>query len=44
AVAENRVKEDVPVNHMNTFLPEYGPTVSATTRAATAGVLAYLGH
>lgn len=38
AVAENRVKEDVPVNHMNTFLPEYGPTVSATTRAATAGV------
>ncbi|NLA57028.1 MAG: amidohydrolase [Corynebacterium humireducens] len=44
AVAENRVKEDVPVNHMNTFLPEYEPTVSATTRAATAGVLAYLGH
>lgn len=44
AVAENRVKEDVPVNHMNTFLPEYGPTVSATTRAAAAGVLAYLGH
>ena len=44
AVAENRVKEDVPVNHMNTFLPEYGPTVAATTKAATAGVLAYLGH
>ncbi len=44
AVAENRVKEDVPVNHMDTFLPEYGPTVAATTRAAAAGVLAYLGH
>lgn len=44
AVAENRVKEDVPVNHMNTFLPEYAPTVAATTKAAAAGVLTYLSR
>jgi len=44
AVAENRVKQDVPVNHMNTFLPEYEPTVDATTKAAAAGVLTYLGR
>lgn len=44
AVAENRVKQDVPVNHMNTFLPEFAPTVDATTRAAAAGILAYLGR
>lgn len=44
AVAENRVNEDVPVNHMNTFLPEYEPTVDATTRAATAAVLTYLSR
>lgn len=44
SVAGNRVKEDVPVNHMNTFLPEYGPTVDATTRAAAAAVLTYLAR
>lgn len=43
AVAENRVKDDVPVNHMSTFLPEYEPTVDATTKAAAAAVLAYVG-
>ncbi|GAB2503883.1 putative hydrolase YxeP [Corynebacterium atrinae] len=42
AVADNRVKEDVPVNHMSTFLPEYEPTVEATTKAAAAAVLAYV--
>lgn len=42
AVAEDRVKEDVPVNHMNTFLPEYEPTVQAATNAAVASVLTYL--
>ena len=43
AVAEKRVKEDVPVNHMNTFLPDYEPTVDAATKAAAAAVLTYLG-
>ncbi len=42
AVASNRVTEDVPVNHMNTFLPDYEPTVYATTYAAAAAVLSYL--
>ncbi|MGP6172868.1 amidohydrolase [Corynebacterium sp. A21] len=44
AVAENRVEQDVPVNHMNNFLPEYGPTVDAATKAGTAAVLSYLGR
>ncbi len=44
AVAANRVREEVPVNHMNTFLPEYGPTVDAATRAAAASVLTYLSR
>lgn len=43
AVADNRVKEDVPVNHMSTFLPDYEPTVEATTKAAAAAVLTYVG-
>lgn len=42
AVAENRVDEDVPVNHMSTFLPDFGPTVDAATRAAAASLLTYL--
>ncbi|WP_257181843.1 amidohydrolase [Corynebacterium cystitidis] len=42
AVANNRVTEDVPVNHMNTFLPDYEPTVYATTYAVAAGALSYL--
>lgn len=42
AVASNRVTEDVPVNHMNTFLPDYEPTVYTTTYAAAAAVLSYL--
>lgn len=43
AVAEGRVDQDVPVNHMSTFLPDYEPTVFAATRAGTAAVLSYLG-
>lgn len=42
AVAENRVEHDVPVNHMSTFLPEYGPTADAATKAGAAAVLTYL--
>ena len=42
AVAADRVLEDVPSNHMSTFLPDYEPTVDATTRAAAAAVLACL--
>ncbi len=44
AVAANRVREEVPVNHMSTFLPEYGPTVDAATRAAAASVLTHLSR
>ncbi|MCP1386660.1 amidohydrolase [Corynebacterium sp. TA-R-1] len=43
AVAADRVTEDIPVNHMPTFLPEYEPTIAAATGAAAASVLAYLG-
>ncbi|WIM66921.1 amidohydrolase [Corynebacterium breve] len=43
AVANNSVKEDVPVNHMDTFLPDYELTVDAATHAAAAAVLTYLG-
>ncbi|MDU0478002.1 amidohydrolase [Staphylococcus chromogenes] len=42
AVAEDRVLEDIPSNHMGTFLPDYEPTVTASTNAAAAAVLAYL--
>ncbi|MBZ8178092.1 amidohydrolase [Corynebacterium poyangense] len=43
AVATKRVAQDVPVNHQSTFLPEYEPTVYATTHAALSAILAYLG-
>ncbi|RNE49444.1 amidohydrolase [Corynebacterium alimapuense] len=43
AVASGRVREDVPVNHMGTFLPEFEPTVEASTKAALTAVLTYLG-
>ena len=42
AVEEDRVGEDVPVNHMSTFLPEYEPTIDASTRAGLTAVLTYL--
>ena len=42
AVAADRILEDVPSNHMSTFLPDYEPTVDATTRSAAAAVLACL--
>ena len=42
AVEDNRVGEDVPVNHMSTFLPEYEPTIDAATRAGVTAVLSYL--
>lgn len=42
AVEEDRVGEDVPVNHMSTFLPEYGPTIDAATCAGVTAVLSYL--
>ncbi|HHU45538.1 MAG TPA: amidohydrolase [Actinomycetales bacterium] len=42
AVAADRVLEDVPSNHMSTFLPDYAPTVDATTRSAAAAILACL--
>lgn len=42
AVAENRVEQDVPVNHMSTFLPEYAPTVDAATKAGATAALTYL--
>ena len=42
AVKNNRLDTDVPVNHMSTFLPDYEPTVTATTQAGAAAVLSYL--
>lgn len=42
AVAANRVVEDIPSNHMSTFLPDFTPTVEASTKAAAAAVLTYL--
>lgn len=44
AVAADRVAEDVPVNHMSTFLPEYEPTIRSASRAAAAAVLTYLAR
>lgn len=42
AVAADRVVEDIPSNHMSTFLPDFTPTVDASTKAAAAAVLTYL--
>ncbi|AKK03459.1 amidohydrolase [Corynebacterium epidermidicanis] len=44
AVAEDRVLEDIPSNHMGNFLPDYKPTVKASTEAAVAAVLTYLAN
>ncbi|WP_407926290.1 amidohydrolase [Corynebacterium hindlerae] len=44
AVAANRVVEDIPSNHMSTFLPDFTPTVTAATRAACTAVLSYLAR
>jgi Metal-dependent amidase/aminoacylase/carboxypeptidase len=42
AVASDRVALDIPGNHMGDFLPDYVPTVRASTRAAAAAALTYL--
>ncbi|APT85041.1 amidohydrolase [Corynebacterium aquilae] len=42
AVAQDRVAQLIPGNHMGDFLPDYEPSMRACTLAATAGVLAYL--
>ncbi len=42
AVAADRVVEDIPSNHMPNFLPDFEPTVHASTAAAASAVLAYL--
>lgn len=42
AVAADRVVQDVPSNHMSTFLPDFEPTAKSATSAAAAAVLAYL--
>ncbi|UDL77285.1 amidohydrolase [Corynebacterium uberis] len=44
AVANGTVDEDVPVNHMPTFLPDYEPTVESATRAGVAAALTYLAR
>ena len=44
AVEEDRVAEDVPVNHMANFLPEYEPTIDAATRSAAVAALTYLAR
>lgn len=44
AVAADRVAEDIPVNHMANFLPEYEPTMEAANRAAAAAVLTFLAR
>lgn len=43
ALAADRIAEDIPSNHMPTFLPDYEPTAAAATKAAAAAVLTYLG-
>ncbi|WKD57420.1 putative hydrolase YxeP [Corynebacterium capitovis DSM 44611] len=42
AVRSDRVTEDIPVNHMPTFLPDYEPTITAATRSTLAAALTYL--
>ncbi|MBV7296158.1 amidohydrolase [Corynebacterium sp. TAE3-ERU12] len=42
AVANDRIVEDVPSNHMSTFLPDYARTAEAATKAAAAAALAML--
>lgn len=42
AVAADRVAEDIPSNHMSTFLPDFAPTVAASNKAAATAVLTYL--
>ncbi|MCK7674190.1 amidohydrolase [Corynebacterium pygosceleis] len=44
AAAAGRISRDIPTNHSGTFLPDYAPSVDASTRAATAAVLSYLGR
>ncbi|WP_235840580.1 amidohydrolase [Corynebacterium liangguodongii] len=44
AVAADRVAEDIPVNHMATFLPEYEPTIEAANRAAATAVLTFMAR
>ncbi|WP_448855316.1 amidohydrolase [Corynebacterium camporealensis] len=36
--------DNPPVNHQSNFLPDYAPTVRASTLAAAAGVLTFLGN
>lgn len=42
AVAEDTVGTTIPGNHRGDFLPDFAPTIQATTLAAAAAVLAYL--
>ncbi|WP_151549137.1 MULTISPECIES: amidohydrolase [unclassified Corynebacterium] len=41
ALAEDNI-EDIPVNHAGDFLPDYEPSVDASTKAALCAVLTYL--
>ncbi len=42
AVAADRVIEDIPSNHMATFIPDFEPTMAATTKAAAGAILTEL--
>ncbi|MEJ6012595.1 amidohydrolase [Corynebacterium sp. H127] len=42
AVATDRIAEDVPSNHMSTFLPDFEPTVTTANKAAATAILTYL--
>lgn len=42
AAAAGRELEDVPANHMATFLPDYAPTAASATTAAAAAALGVL--
>lgn len=44
AAALGRIDHDIPVNHQSTFLPDYEPTVYATTHAALSAVLTSIGR
>lgn len=43
AVAADTVASTIPVNHMPTFLPDYGPTLLGSVAAATTAALSYFG-
>lgn len=42
AEASDTIGQDIPVNHMATFLPDYEPTLEACAKATVVAVMTYL--